>query len=156
MTDAELKRLTGIVKKTSRCFKSLKRLTVLVNEGFDPAEAENIIKRLLSHKNKETCVCMEKRINSTNTAQITALKSSNNALDALPTTWTWKIISELRHQTLHPTEPSPTHIPIRRTMGPVRVPFRQAKKTRAIMECRTHAQSSSTCNRNCLAWITKR
>jgi len=29
---------------------------------------------------------------------------------------------------------SPTRIPIRRTMGPIRAPYRQAKRTRAIME----------------------
>ena len=76
-----------------------------------------------------------KKIINTNISQITALYSSNNTLDALPTTWKWKNISELRHQALHPTETSPTHMPIRRTMGPIRVPFRQAKRTRAIMEC---------------------
>jgi hypothetical protein len=70
-------------------------------------------------------MCLEKRIIVTNTAQIIALDSSNNTLDALPTTWTWIIISELRHQALHPTENSPTHISVRRTMGPICVPFRQ-------------------------------
>jgi hypothetical protein len=62
-----------------------------VNEDFDPPEAEDVAKRLLSHKNKETCICIEKRINA-NAAQISALDSSNNTLDALPTTWTWRKI----------------------------------------------------------------
>jgi len=92
-----------------------------VNEELEPAEAEVVVKQLPSHKNKETCICIEKRIINTNTAQITALDSSNNTLDALPATWTWKNISELRHQALHPTETSST-----------RVPFRQA--TRAVAQ----------------------
>jgi hypothetical protein len=78
-----------------------------VNEELEPAEAEIVVKQLPSHKNKETCICIEKRIINTNTAQITALDSSNNTLDALPATWTWKNISELRHQaTLYRTQPN--------------------------------------------------
>jgi hypothetical protein len=41
------------------------------------------------------------------------LDSRNNTLDALPAIWTWKKISELRHQALHPTETSPTRVPFR-------------------------------------------
>ena len=52
-------------------------------------------------------ICTKKRIINANTAQITALDSSNNTLDALPAIWTWKKISEPRHQVLHPTETSP-------------------------------------------------
>ena len=85
---------------------ALNRITALVNEEFDP-EAENIAMRLLGHTNKENCICKEKRIINTNTAQITALDSSNNALDALPATWTWKKVSELRHQALHQQNPAP-------------------------------------------------
>ena len=80
-----------------------------MNEEFDSAEAENAAKRLLSHKNNETCICIEKRMNNTNTAQKTglALDPSNNTPDALPATWTWKVISELRHQaTLYRTQPN--------------------------------------------------
>jgi hypothetical protein len=40
----------------------LNRITALVNEEFDPAEAENVGKRLLSQKNnKETCIYIEKQ-----------------------------------------------------------------------------------------------
>jgi hypothetical protein len=50
---------------------ALNRLTTLVNEEFDPAEAENIAKQLLGHKSKETCIYVEKIIINANTAQIT-------------------------------------------------------------------------------------
>jgi len=61
----------------------------LVNKEFDPAEAEDVAKRLLSHKSKETCICIEKLTINTNTAHITALDSSSHTLDTLPNTWTW-------------------------------------------------------------------
>jgi hypothetical protein len=74
-----------------------------VNKEFDPAEAEDVAKRLLSHKSKETCICiMYREINNKNTAQITTLGSSNH-IDALPTTWTWKKTAKLSHQALHLT-----------------------------------------------------
>jgi hypothetical protein len=73
-----------------------------VNKEFDPAEAEDVAKRLVSHKIKETCICIERLISNKYTAQITTLDSSNH-IDALPTTWTWKKIAKLRHQALHPT-----------------------------------------------------
>jgi hypothetical protein len=91
---------------------------------------------------------------NTNTAQITALDSSNNTKICLVCYlhWTWKNISELCHQELHPAETSPTRMPIRRTTGPTHVPFRQVKRTRAIMECQhtnnhlNHAQPLNIAN----------
>ena len=82
--------------------------------------------------------CIEKRIINTNTAQwLLGLKQHTRCLAyRLPPGHGTKMISELCPQALHPTETSPTRIPVRRAMGPIRVPFRQAnKRTRAVMEC---------------------
>ena len=47
---------------------ALNRLTALVNKEFDSVKAENVAKRLLSHRSKETCIRLEKRVSNTNTA----------------------------------------------------------------------------------------
>jgi hypothetical protein len=104
-----------------------------LKEEFDP-EAENIAMRLLGHTNKENCICIEKKVINTNTAQITALGPFINHRPAFHLD---KGIDRLLSSATKPCikQELIPHIPFRQTTGPISIPSRQAKRSRAIMDC---------------------